>query len=213
MLSEDTDLIVLLLRRTPTSGSVYVYLVPERSNASNKGTKVWHIQRCQEDIGPRLCQADRAFRKCHGGRYTTSLLYGISNNVPLKRLSADDSFMQTANGLVACKLYGEHDCWNHCNCIRIDEVDHVVMRRSTTCYTVASEESIHYSKTTVLARSLSPTSSSAKYHSFRAYYDSSCLVLSCLVLSCLVLSYVQANTPMESNVQWWGAWSSLVEMC
>ena len=89
----------------------YVYLVPERSNASNEGTKVWNIQRCQEDIGPRLCQADRAIRTCHGGCDTTSLLYGISNNVPLKRLSADDSFMQTANWLV----YGDHDCWNHCN--------------------------------------------------------------------------------------------------
>ena len=32
-----------------------------------------------------------------------------------------------------------------------------------------------------------------------------------LVLSCLVLSYVLANTPMESNGQGWGAWSSLVE--
>ena len=32
-------------------------------------------------------------------------------------------------------------------------------------------------------------------------------------LSCLVLSYVLANTPMESNGQGWGAWSSLVEMC
>ena len=29
----------------------------------------------------------------------------------------------------------------------------------------------------------------------------------------LVLSYVLANTPMESNGQRWGAWSSLVEMC
>ena len=29
----------------------------------------------------------------------------------------------------------------------------------------------------------------------------------------LVLSYVLANTPMESNGQGWGAWSSLVEMC
>ena len=29
----------------------------------------------------------------------------------------------------------------------------------------------------------------------------------------LVLSYVLANTPMESNGQGLGAWSSLVEMC
>ena len=35
----------------------------------------------------------------------------------------------------------------------------------------------------------------------------------CLVLYCLVLYYVLANTPMESNGQGWGAWSSLVEMC
>ena len=33
------------------------------------------------------------------------------------------------------------------------------------------------------------------------------------IRSCLVLSYVLANTPMESNGQGWGAWSSLVEMC
>ena len=31
--------------------------------------------------------------------------------------------------------------------------------------------------------------------------------------SCLVLSCVLANTPMESNGQGWGAWSSLVKMC
>ena len=41
----------------------------------------------------------------------------------------------------------------------------------------------------------------------------SCLVLYCIVLSCLVLSYVLTNTPMESNGQGWGAWSSLAEMC
>ena len=101
VLCEDTYLIVLLFNTAhPHQWQCYVYLVPERSNASNKGTKVWNIQRCQEDIGLRLCQADRSFRKCHGGCDTTSFLYGISNNVPLKRLSADDSFMQTANGLV-----------------------------------------------------------------------------------------------------------------
>ena len=32
-------------------------------------------------------------------------------------------------------------------------------------------------------------------------------------LTCLVLYYVLANTPMESNGQGRGAWSSLVEMC
>ena len=37
-------------------------------------------------------------------------------------------------------------------------------------------------------------------------------IMSCEA-SCLVLSYVLANTPMESNGQGWGAWSSLVEMC
>ena len=111
MLSEDTDLIVLLLRRTPTSGSdMSISYLNEATPVIKEQRSEIFIQRCQEDIGPRLCQADRAFRKCHGGCDTTSLLYGISNDVPLKRLSADGSVMQTANGLVACRLYGEHGC-------------------------------------------------------------------------------------------------------
>ena len=54
LIGEDTDLLVLLLQHTPLSCHD-VFFVPGRSNASTKATTIWHIQRCQVDIGPRLC--------------------------------------------------------------------------------------------------------------------------------------------------------------
>ena len=155
VLCEETDLIVLLLRHTPTSGSdmSISYL-----NEATPVIKVWNIHRCQEDIGPRLCQADRAFRKCHGGCDTTSLLYGISNNVPLKRLSADDSFMQTANGLVYMESMT----------VETIATVYVLMKLTTSWWDdrplviQSLPKKVFTSKTTVLASSLPPTSSCAE---------------------------------------------------
>ena len=76
-----------VIKHTPIS-SHDVYLVPGRTNASN-------IQRCQEDISP--CCATTCLSHMPMGQCDTSArLYGISKNVPLKRLSADDTFMQNA---------------------------------------------------------------------------------------------------------------------
>ena len=89
-----TDLLVLLLQHTPISCHD-VFFVPGRSNASIKAAaKIWHTQRCQVDIGPRLCH-NMLFAHAIGVCDTTPLLYGFSKNVPLKRLSADDTSCRT----------------------------------------------------------------------------------------------------------------------
>ena len=54
IIGDDTDLPVLMLHRTPVSRHV-VYIVPGRINASNKGTQMWHIRRCQYNNDFRTC--------------------------------------------------------------------------------------------------------------------------------------------------------------
>ena len=76
LIGEDTDLLVLLLQHTPISCHD-VFFVPGRTNANTKATKIWHIQRCQVDIGPRLCH-NILFAHAIGGCDTTARLYGIS---------------------------------------------------------------------------------------------------------------------------------------
>ena len=168
LIGEDTDLLVLLLQHTPISCHD-VFFVPGRTNASTKATKIWHIQRCQVDIGPRLCH-NMLFAHAIGGCDTTARLYGIGKNIPLKRLSADDTFVQiatnfykedmsaesiaTAGERLLVSIYGGN---------RDETLDH--LRYSRFARKVAT------TKTAVLASSLPPTSCSAKYHSFRAYYQ------------------------------------------
>ena len=170
VLCEDTNHIVLLLLRTPTSGSDMSISYLNEATPVIKGHRSGIVRDAKKTSVPVCTKLTvHAVRTCHGWCDTTSRLYGISNNAPLKRLSADDSCMQTANGLV----YGEHDRWNHCNCWymywwswprRDETITHLRYSRFP--------KKVFTSKTTVLASSLPPTSSSAKYHSLRAYYDS-----------------------------------------
>ena len=128
-----------------------------------------YIQRCQVDIGPRLCH-NILFAHAIGGCDTTARLHGISKSIPLKRLSADDTFVRnatnfykegmsaeiiaTAGERLLVSIYGGN---------RDETLDH--LRYSRFARKVAT------TKTAVLASSLPPTSCSAKYHSFRAYYQ------------------------------------------
>ena len=163
-----TRIFVLLSEHTPISCHD-VFFVPGLSNASTKAAKMWHMHRCKVDIGPRLCH-NMLFTHAIGFCDTTARLYGISKNVPMKRLSADDTFGQnatnfykegmsaeiiaTADERLLVSIYGS-------NC---DEtLDH--LRYSRFARIVST------SKTAVFASSLPPTSCSAKYHSFRAYYQ------------------------------------------
>ena len=183
VLSEDTDLIVLLLRRTPTSGSdMSISYLNEATPVIKEQRSEIFIQRFQEDIGPRLCQADRAFRKCHGGCDTTSLLYGISNNVPLNAI-------WRAWLLKPLQLYTYWWSWPR----RDETIDHLLYSRFRRKYSLAKQP---YWQEVYHPQVLLPNTTR-----------------SVLIMIRLVLSYVLANTPMESYGQGWGAWSSLVEMC
>ena len=129
--------------------------VPGRSNVSTKATQIWHIQRCQVDIGPRLCH-NVLFAHAIGACDTIARMYGISKNVPLKRLSADDTFVHNATNFYKEGMSGEIIAPAGERLLvsiyrgnRDETLDH--LRYSRFARTVST------SKTAVLASSLPPT--------------------------------------------------------
>ena len=95
LIGEDTDLLVLLLLHTLIScRDVYPIKV---TPCSNKETKLWHIQRCQENIGLRVCHNMLfAYAIGRAGVCDTTIerLYGIS-----KTPTTDDTFMHNAKNV------------------------------------------------------------------------------------------------------------------
>ena len=124
------------------------------------------IFRDAKKISVRVCATTCFSHMPVGQCDTTARLYGISKNVLLNRLSADDTFMQKTRNFWSMTVETTTTAggqWSHWG-DRDETFDH--LRYSRFPRKVSSDKTA-----AVMASSLLPTSSSAKYHPFPAYYQ------------------------------------------
>ena len=145
-----------VIKHTPIS-SHDVYLVPGRTNASN-------IQRCQEDIGPCLCN-DMPFAHAYGAvwHHCTSVRHQ-------QECTTEETICRWHFHAERVEPLG-HDCRNHFNCWWAIIMEVTVMRRFYHLRYSRSPRNVSTDKTAVMESSLQPTCSFTKYHSFPAYYQ------------------------------------------
>lgn len=165
MIGEDTDLLVLLLHHVePTMQDVFLTSGSYKKNR----TRIWAIKATQARLGRGVC-GNILFAHAFCGCDTTSRAYNISKSLPIKKLKnndfvkdaqiflADDSNNQViaeAGERVFVSLYnGRHD----------DTLDHLRL--------VRYQQKVSSSISQVQAKVLPPTSSAARHHSYRVYFQ------------------------------------------
>eukprot|EP00745_Piridium_sociabile_P030469 TRINITY_DN50548_c0_g2_i3.p1 TRINITY_DN50548_c0_g2~~TRINITY_DN50548_c0_g2_i3.p1 ORF type:complete len:545 (+),score=119.14 TRINITY_DN50548_c0_g2_i3:414-2048(+) len=167
LIGEDTDLLILLLHHiTEEHHPVYF----KSSSAKSASTaKVWDLKLAREGLGAEVCRGI-LFAHAIGGCDTTSSLFSVGKSLPLKKLLQSASFQKQACVFITPNnnqeqiaaagetaltvLYGGKDTDS------LDKLRHVrYMQKIAT-----SVVSLHPKK-------LPPTSSAAKFHSMRTYFQ------------------------------------------
>ena len=164
VIGEDTDLLVLLcFHVSPASRRIYF-----RSDIrSNKKKRVWDIKQVQQALGQQMCRF-LLFSHAITGCDTTSRMFGVGKNVPLKKLKRSNSlshaaevFLDEAATVEDVVSAGEKAIVCLYNGSSDDTLDS--LRHAKFCERAAK------SPTSVKVHKLPPTSAAARYHSMRAY--------------------------------------------
>lgn len=168
LVGDDTDLLILLLYHVDMN-SHQVYFKPEPKSTSTKLARVWDIKACKTKLGLQLC-LDMLFVHAILGCDSTSRLYGIGKAAGLTKVKSNVEFQSVAK--VFLQDNGIQD-----NVVKSGEKALVVLYGGdpkkgldSLRHTRFQEKVIRSSKF-VEARSLPPTSASARFHSLRVYYQ------------------------------------------
>ena len=165
VIGEDTDLLILLIyHANKESKKVYFY---SESKQNARGTNVWDIKLCKELLGKDICN-NILFLHAILGCDTTSSLYGIGKGLSLKIFQQNKHLQRQAavfqNDLANSEEIasaGEHALV----CLYKGKVGEGLdaLRYNTFCDKAISGKSV------ISPQVLPPTSSAAKYHSYRVF--------------------------------------------
>ena len=162
LIGEDTDLLVLLLYHV-TDNLHGVYIMP-----SGRKAKLWDIKTARAKIGTETCKR-LLFAHAISGCDTTSRMMNIGKSLPVKLLRKSILFQKIADVFMAANihqgteeagekavvlLYGgeEKDSLNHLRYVKY-------------------VQKVAISNKSFQPSSLPPSSSAAKYHCFRVYFQ------------------------------------------
>ena len=167
VIGDDTDLLVLLIYLAE-QGSHDIYFKPEPKKNTKK-QRIWNIQAVKANLGHELCNSI-LFIHAILGCDTTSHIFGIGKAASIKKFTSSQYFRDQAKvfndipgskddiitvGIraIACLYNGKPE----------DNLDS--LRHKKFCEKVATKVS-H-----VLPQTIPPTSSAAKFHSLRVYFQ------------------------------------------
>ena len=166
VVGEDTDLLILLLYHLEHHHWP-VYLGNSRSGTTQ--AKFWDIQKVQDEIGSNICQ-QLLFVHAISGCDTTSAVYGLGKAAFLKKAMKSASFREEAKKFRT----------SHCTKDTIEPAGEKVLvevyggRESDTLNKlrhVKYNQKLSTCSTTFHPCNLPPTSSAAKFHSQRTYFQ------------------------------------------
>jgi hypothetical protein len=168
LIAEDADLLVMLLHYTEPN-MYEVFLKQEPKALSKKKNKSWCIKQAQQSLGPEVCE-HMLFIHAIMGCDTTSRLFGLGKSLALKKIKNDSTFRLQA------KTFGEEEISKE-DIIKAGEMALVSLYGGTVDEGLDSlryrqfSEKAAKSTSLVEPQTIPPTSSAAKYHSLRVYYQ------------------------------------------
>ena len=164
LVGDDTDLLVLLLHHSNSTGQGLFFAPEPKKNAKRR---VWDLKQTKRDIGPFICKHIlflHALLVCD----TTSRLFGIGKAAILKKFRTNTALQQAAkvfdNESAAAEeivVAGEKALVAMFNGKKNESLNALRLRRY--CEKVATR--LHR----VEAKSLPPTRAASKFHSYRVY--------------------------------------------
>ena len=168
LISNDTDLLVLLLRHAEPNGHD-LYFKPETKIQSKKGQRTWNVRNNKQALGDSICK-HLLFMYAMLGSDTTSRVQGIGKGSILKKAS-NESFCDVANTFLQessnqdvinsgekamIMIYGESNTRE----TSLDALRHNKFKTKTATSVAA-----------VKLSSLPPTSTAMAFYSQRVYYQ------------------------------------------
>ena len=173
VVGEDTDLLILLLYYASKENTHPIFFRSDKNTGSKR--RMWPIKWLVEKLGADVCNLLSAIH-AFGGCDTTSRLYGIGKDLPLRMLpneelkSSFEVFCQKdcaqqavieAGEMVFLCLYNGRKGLQNLNDLRYQRF----------------KEKVSSSFTSVHIQSLLPTRAAAKYHSLRVYLQVQVILL------------------------------------
>ena len=162
LIGEDTDLLVLLLCHV-TDNLYGVYFMP-----SGRKAKLWDIKTARAQIGTETCKR-LLFAHAISGCDTTSRMMNIGKSLPVKLLRKSTLFQKIADVFVAANTHQETEEAGEKAVVLLyggEEKDSLNHLRY-----VKYVQKVAISTKSFQPSSLPPSSSAAKYHCFRVYFQ------------------------------------------
>ena len=209
LVGDDTDLLVLLCYASIESHDLLFCPEPKKNTPQ---PRIWNIKETKQRLGPDICQ-HILFLHAVLGCDTTSRLHGIGRELPSRNSKLATNFVNRLKYCIRIQLPCRRESIGGTIQWKLDWQPGL-----PSASAVLWEGRIEHVSCSSTSTTLQPTSGAAMYRSLSVYLQVQEWKGSAGGLRptewghCLVLSYVLANTPMESNGQGWGAWSSLVEL-
>ena len=167
LVGDDTDLLVLLCYHASMDYHDVFFRPEARKNT--KAPRVWNVKAVKEQLGPELC-THILFLHAVLGCDTTSRLYGIGKGASLKKFSSSSHFREMAKVFARKSVSsddiaaaGEQALVSLYNGQQAESIDSLRYKRFCAKVAVSTSH--------IEPQSLPPTSSAAKYHSLRVYYQ------------------------------------------
>lgn len=166
VIGEDTDLLILLLYHVETTSHDVFFT---SGSGKKQQIKLWDIKATQARLGRDVC-SNILFAHAMCGCDTTSRPFNIAKSLPLKKLKFEE-FVRDAQVFLKPKC--DHDSIEQAG-----ERLFVMLYNGRLTDNLDSLRHIRYQqklmiggKTQVQAKCLPPTSSAARYHSYRVYFQ------------------------------------------
>ena len=169
MFPEDTDVLVLLINRSPEIESHDILFIPHLKKSSKKKLRIWPIKEVRTALGPELCK-HLLFIHAFSGCDTTSRPYGMGKASVVKKVIHDEELRTCASIFVDPQSPKE----------KVIEAGDLAMRLLTGGNKKESL-AVHRFKVykcrvikgniQVLHEFLPPTSGSTEQHSLRVYHQ------------------------------------------
>ena len=162
LIGEDTDLLVLLLYHV-TDNLHGVYFMP-----SGRKAKLWDIKTARAKIGTETCKR-LLFAHAISGCDTTSRMMNIGKSLPVKLLRKSTLFQKIADVFMAANTHQETEEAGEKAVVLLyggEEKDSLNHLRY-----VKYVQKVAISTKSFQPSSLPPSSSAAKYHCFRVYFQ------------------------------------------
>jgi len=169
LVGDDTDLLILLLHHADLNAQE-LFLAPEPKKAT-KTRRIWCIQQTKELLGPKVCD-NLLFIHAILGCDSTSRLFGIGKGMALKKVKNDTSFLEQAKvfrqsqekvGKGIIIVAGEKALVSLYGGKKEESLDMLRYRRFC--------DKITQNSSPVEPQTLPPTSTTAKFHSLRVFYQ------------------------------------------